>query len=496
MPACTAATGRTAYLFVALRNERFVNLLVKTTVKKTIAIIVLAGACALAHAQSTITGTFPNLAGQQVRLSGFKGFDAYPIDSVVVDDEGMFVLFYGKSDYGIGTLVAADDKPFVIILSGEEIQFKGESFASAGTVEIIRGEENRLFEQYASEHGHRDQALSAWDYLEKIYRQDALFSAHGAPVQAISKEKKRIKAEDSLFLANLDPASYVRWYLPLRKLVSSVSVITQYRAQEIPATIAAFRKLDYTDPRLYKSGLLGDVIDSHFWLIENSGRSLDSVYIEMNVSIDYMFKSLTRDDKKFNEITEYLFKNLERRSLFTSSEYLASKVLNENCCTVDVRLSDRMETYRNMKTGNTAPDFEFGTDVFAPGYPEGNKPRRLSDISSRYTAVVFAASWCPACPKELVNISRLFKQWKKQGVEVVFVSLDEDKAIFREFVSPFPFISMCDYRKWGSPVAKSYHVFASPTIYLLDNKRRILLKPKSVSQLDAWVDWYLVQGKM
>jgi hypothetical protein len=29
---------------------------------------------------------------------------------------------------------------------------------------------------------------------------------------------------------------------------------------------------------------------------------------------------------------------------------------------------------------------------------------------------------------------------------------------------------------------------------LLDEQRKILLRPNSVKQMDAWVDWYLVQG--
>jgi hypothetical protein len=31
-------------------------------------------------------------------------------------------------------------------------------------------------------------------------------------------------------------------------------------------------------------------------------------------------------------------------------------------------------------------------------------------------------------------------------------------------------------------------------MFLLDNKREILLRPYSVKQMDAWVDWFLIQG--
>ena len=35
---------------------------------------------------------------------------------------------------------------------------------------------------------------------------------------------------------------------------------------------------------------------------------------------------------------------------------------------------------------------------------------------------------------------------------------------------------------------------AGNIFYLLDAKRKILLRPNSISQVDAWVDWVLVQG--
>ena len=288
--------------------------------------------------------------------------------------------------------------------------------------------------------------------------------------------------------------SYVRWFLPTRKLVSSVSTVAQYRPEEIPETLAAFRQLDYTDKRLYKSGLFKDAIESHFWLLENSGKSLDSVFIEMQHSIDAMMINLVKDEKKLNEVTDYLFDLLERHSLFQASEYLALKVLNEVSCAIDNDLAKQLESYRAMKKGNTAPDIIFKGDNYAPGYGQKNTPNKLSDLKSKYTVVVFGASWCPKCTEELPEIAKHYSKWKAQEVEVVFVSLDENKEMFKNFTSIFPFISFCDYQKWSSTAAKDYYVFGTPTMYLLNDKRKILLRPNSVSQMDAWVDWNLVQG--
>ncbi len=484
--------------------------------KKILLINILLFVYALAYSQNTITGVFTGHANQQIKLVGFNGFDTYTIDSTQANEKGRFQLSFGTEDFGMAYLLSEDNKSFVVILSGKSVKekgkrrkakgesdavssskglkLKGESLANPESIKIIDGNENKLFAQYASEHPHREQTLSAWDYLAKIYKKDSLFAVHETPKQAIKAEKKRIKAEDSSFLASLPDDSYVRYYLPLRKLVSSVSTIAQYRTEEIPETIKAFRAIDYTDNHLYRSGLLKEVIESHFWLIENSGRSLDSVYIEMNKSIDILVENLLADEQKLNEITENLFKLLEKRSLFKASEYLALKLLNEKACTINNDFAAQLESYRAMKKGNTAPDIKFPKNILAPGYEATKIPQKLSDIKNNYTVVVFGSSWCPQCPQELSKISGFYKKWKEQDIEVVFVSLDEDKIIFNSFAGVFPFISICDYQKWESPVAKDYHIFATPTIYLLDNNLKILLRPNSVSQLDAWINWYLVQG--
>lgn len=449
--------------------------------------------CASAYSQNSITGTFPGFANQQIRLIGFEGFDTYTIDEVKACEKGVFKLQYDKSDYGMGYLATENHSPFFVVLSGEIIKLTGVAFALPETIEILEGSENIIFGRYASEYPRRDQALSVWRYLKKIYRDDSLFSGQQLAREAMAKEMQRINEEDRLFLAGLSPDSYMSWYLPVRKLISSVSTIAQFRTGEIPATISAFRNIDYSDPRLYKSGLAGDVTESHVWLIENSGVSLDSVYAELKISIDQMVENLLASEQMLNETGEYLFNVFENRSLYKASEYLALKLLDQKSCTSNEKFSSRLESYRAMKTGRTAPDFDFNKDIIAPGYTSAIIPQKLSDLQSKYTVIVFGAGFCQQSPAELSQMARLYEKWKQYSIEVVFVSLDENKKIFRSFAGVFPFLSICDYQKWESPIVKSYHVFATPTIFLLDAKREILLRPNSASQLDSWIEWYLVQ---
>jgi thiol-disulfide isomerase/thioredoxin len=461
---------------------------------KTIVLIKVILITTLRVFSQNISGNLSLLSNKTIRLEGFNGLNSYPISSANLDEKGNFKLTYAKSDYGVGYLIGEDKKPLFVILSGEDTEIAGDALSALETIHIIKGNENLLFERYAKEHPKREQALSAWIYLEQIYVADSMFSIQKTPSKAIQLEKQRIKKEDDEFLAKLPKNSYVSWFLPTRKLVSSVSTVAQYRPKEIPSTILAFRALDYSDQRLYKSGLFKDAIESHFWLLENSGKSIDSVFIEMKLSIDAMMIHLIKDEKKLNEVTDFLFDLLERHSLFQASEYLAIKVLNQVSCTINSDLAKQLETYRVMKKGNKAPDIIFTNDYYAPGYDVNRLPKKISDLKSKYTVVVFGASWCKKCTEELPEMAKLYSKWKSQNVEVVFISLDEDKEQFKSFVKDFPFISVCDYQKWKSPIVNDYYVFGTPTLYLLNDKREILLRPNSVKQMDAWVDWYLVQG--
>jgi thiol-disulfide isomerase/thioredoxin len=168
-------------------------------------------------------------------------------------------------------------------------------------------------------------------------------------------------------------------------------------------------------------------------------------------------------------------------------------MLNESKCTIDNDLKKKLETYRKMKQGNIAPNIEIVGDIIAPGHIL-NKINYLSDINSKYKVLIFGASWCHKCSEELLETAQLYPEWKRHDIEVIFISLDEEKQLFQNYVKIFPFISVCDYKKWDSMAVKDFYVSSTPTIYLLDDTHKILLRPNSVKHLDTWIDWVLVKG--
>ena len=165
-----------------------------------------------------ISGNLSQLSNQEIRLESFNGLKTYTISKTVIDEKGEFELSYSTQDRGVGYLISVDKKPLFVILSGENVKLKGEALSFPESIRINKGEQNKNFEQYAKEQPKREQALSAWIYLQKMYAFDSLFALQSEPIKAIEEEQQRLKKEEENFLNQLPKESYVKWFLPTRKL--------------------------------------------------------------------------------------------------------------------------------------------------------------------------------------------------------------------------------------------------------------------------------------
>lgn len=434
-----------------------------------------------------IKGQFSALPNQSIKLQGFDNFDTYVIDSTQTDAAGNFTLQFTQQDYGMGLLVPEKNKSFITVLSNEDVKLKGTTTAAPESIKLTEGTQNIAFIDYVSQQPKRDQALSAWSYLQKMYATEDIFSEEKSPKKAITKEIKRIHKSEASFLKDLPEESYVKWYIPTRKLLGSVAQVAQYRTEEIPATREALREMNFADERLYKSGLLKEAIENHIWFIENSSGNLDQVFADLNTSVDIILDQLTEDNEKFNLVASKMFEVLEERSLFTSSEYLSKKLLeSDDCGCLNIDLEKRLHKYGKMATGAKAPDISFTEYTY---FPEGVAATKMSELKADYYLVVFAAGWCPHCTESLPKIAKMYPEFKEKNVEVILVSLDENAKDFAQFAAPFPFISTTDYQKWDGKAVADYQVYGTPSYFMLDQELTIVKKLKSVDHIKSYIDY-------
>lgn len=99
----------------------------------------------------------------------------------------------------------------------------------------------------------------------------------------------------------------------------------------------------------------------------------------------------------------------------------------------------------------------------------------LSEVRGRTTLLEFWASWCVPCRKGFPFLNRLQERHGPAGLKVVAVTLEEDEAAVREFVSDHPGEFLVG-RDPSGHAGELYQVAAMPTSILLDRGGRVMAR--------------------
>lgn len=98
----------------------------------------------------------------------------------------------------------------------------------------------------------------------------------------------------------------------------------------------------------------------------------------------------------------------------------------------------------------------------------------LKDITKngKYTLIQFWASWCSFCRAEMPNVSKYYDAYHKDGLEIIGVSLDNNKQEWLNAIETYNlnFENISTLLHWDDPISNMYGVRSIPTNYLINNK--------------------------
>jgi thiol-disulfide isomerase/thioredoxin len=418
----------------------------------------------------TLKGSFTQLKATEITLSGYDGFREKELSKTRCDSTGRFTLSYPATYTGAAMLQVKGSPGVVVLLNRENFGMQWDNMQDMGTLRFTGSPENEALAKGIAANGDAEQKLSGLRYLLPRY------GKNGPQYKWLQAEIAVQQRQFQLFADKLPAGSYAAKYLRLRKFVADMYAASNRRDTTGLAQMEThFAQLGFTDEALWHSGLTVDLFTGFYQLLEGYGNE-QTITSKSDRATDAWIKALMNDRVKQQEVSEYCFKQLEKRNRIKSAEYLALAMLNQAGCQLDEKRTALFEQYRKMAEGNTAPDITL---------PDG---RKLSELDNKYKLVVFGASWCPDCQKDYPSLVGSYKRGKsKCDITCVYVSLDTDTAAYRDFFREAPFTTMCDSKGWNSPAVKDYCVVATPTIYLLDEKLRIVKRITVPQQLETYM---------
>ena len=137
--------------------------------------------------------------------------------------------------------------------------------------------------------------------------------------------------------------------------------------------------------------------------------------------------------------------------------------------------------YELLVVGKTAPDFAL-TDL-------NDKPQRLSDFRGKVVFLNFWATWCKPCREEMPSMEVLHKNFEKDGLVILAVSID--RVTTTKDIPPFikgmnlTFPVLID--SWGL-TDKPYKRMGVPETFIIDQQgviREIIIGPRDWTRLDS-----------
>lgn len=403
---------------------------------------------------------------KQVDLYRTEGKYKYKIDSTKVLTDGSFTFKYKKHLKGFYKLTLGNENNIIdVILNPSEpvVSLAFSQIRLEKGVEVLESNENKAYWEFKKE----DSAIQS--KIKNLKKQRGQFKSQANEAKVNEMTNKIMKLEKELFnfvqtVINKYPTTFF----------SKTKIASLSKTPKDKATY--FDDLDFSNESFIRS----DVYATRFqdYIIKHSGHTEVGYY---NAVDDIMKKSKVNEKvfefALYNLLDGFYGSGLEDVATYIMEEYF----YGESCGEIEINdlLRSKADLIKNLQIGNTPPDFNiksnYGADVNLKNTCANNK----------YTIIMFWATHCPHCMRDLPGFVPVYNEYKSKGLEVIGVALDVNKTKWKNTIEEkgFNWKNVSQFGNYKSPVCIDYKINKTPTWFVLDSSMKIIAKPKGKQEI-------------
>jgi thiol-disulfide isomerase/thioredoxin len=375
-----------------------------------------------------------------------------------------------KGIYRITYAVPQEEYNFDVIYNGEEdIELK---FNSETGVEFLASRENKLLESYTNS------MLMITNSIGNYFRDNSK-TKDTLALEAIFKTQRETQkgfeeASKGTIASNFIKANSP--YIP----EGIVDVETYVKGLETHY----FDHVDFNNETLQRSKFLTErMLNYVFGMSSKPG----------NEEADYKRNIKVFDNAMIhapNTVKKALYTDLWEQMVDLKIDAVANFIAENYLMDLSVKLNDQqlleaLILYRNTAIGAQAPDF-------AMDITKAKKTTKtlLSKLdSAEHYIIAFWSSSCSHCLKEIPELHKLITPFEEEKVKVIAIGLEDNPYGWKTLTYDFPdFIHVYGEGKWDNPIGNDYGVTATPTYFVLDKDKKIVLKPEDFEALKAFLE--------
>ena len=242
-----------------------------------------------------------------------------------------------------------------------------------------------------------------------------------------------------------------------------------------------FDMLDMTDKGLLNSNVYNELAISYISYYRDDNLNKKQQEEQFIIAVRRILDRARENTAVYEFLFDYLFKGFDHFNYTGVLEYMVEHLNPEETCQNEDRkttIQKRIDHYKKMATGKTAPE------IIIPD--TNNQEVVYTDFSTEYTLVIFWSTSCPHCTSTLPKIKEYLGKMNEPDIQVLAISLDTSRSDWMEYIRKENLTSWfhgSELAGWDSYMADAYNIYATPTMFILDNKRKILSKPVSFNEL-------------
>jgi thiol-disulfide isomerase/thioredoxin len=362
------------------------------------------------------------------------------------------------------------------IYNDEDIEMQTEISALYDSLKIIRSVENKEYFAFLREGNDYRRKFDLLAPVANYFpKNDPFYDT--VLNKYISIQKQFLGFIDSLIAKY--PDAYATKIIRVRKPLYYDPGLDENGRREY-AKQHYFDNVDFSDVDLVKSTGYTTLGIEYLTLYSNPSFTPDQLENEFTKAVDKIMYEAMDNSIIYDFIVDYLVGGFERYHFDKVLDYIAENYAPDQCENEDKKndLQTRLQKYAELAVGKKAPD------IAVPD-TSGNIIN-LNKIKSKYTLVLFWASWCPHCTETLPKIYNLYKNSiNTKNLEVLSISLDgnKDEWLAALHQGGFSWLNGSDLKGWDSQAAVDYNVYATPTMFLLNKNQKIVAKPITFDEL-------------
>lgn len=426
----------------------------------------------------TVTITVPAAAGARGALSALSGEQSTHVDSLTASAGGEFTHTFGAGAHaGMHRLTVAPGKWVDFLLDGEDVEIRSHGRAPAESTEVLRSESNRryyAFRRLNQQFKTRTEILQL--VLARYPREDPYSALTRATAESLQGEYRRFIAGAGDRASGSFAARYIRSaQLPIADLTLPVE-------EQLGVLKAhALDSVDFADDGLIRSDLFTAKSIEYLMYYRNPQLPKELLAREFNRAVDSILHRARVNQAVYRHITEYLVSGFRQFGFEECISYILDNyVIKDDLCLQGTgnTIQRMIDQKKLLPVGAAAPA------ILLPD--TSGRPTSLADLQGEKRLVVFYSTECPHCKTTVPEIAALQRE-KGNAFRVLAVSLDASTGAWLEFTRThrLAWTNVIDVRGWDGAAVRDYHIYATPTMFLLDRQGRILGKPMTVAELRA-----------